>query len=326
MSATTAATIAYQAGGSSTTVRALSTTTTDSNGVIYATTYGSNNGALTVLPETGSFSNDAKLSYLETDPGLSSLDANGNVQAVTIDREANADGSYTQTNGAVSAAGNLVNNVTVGNPDFSAKLSLNSIAGGRIFTFSPPSGGTITYTYYNGATKGTTPATVPNWIPASQTKPSIETDTITPGATLDASCKLGASFAGTPTAVKQVITTADPAFGTLETRTTTSYDAPGGTECTVVSDTIQIFYDYSSQEGPAPRLFPSGSATTPVESITVNETVAAQSLTLPSDSSRSAQSSGVGVLLPRSLFSEHVAHIARQEALRRLASLRGGSL
>jgi hypothetical protein len=329
VSSTTIATVAYQAGASSTTVRTLSVAASDSNGVKYQMTYGANNGATTVLPEvSGSFSNDASESYLETDPGIPSLDAHGNVQAVSLDREVNPDGSYTQTNGAVASSGAVVNNVSVEAGSFSGTLTLNALTGGRLFTFAAPAAGTISYTYFNGVSHTTTPSSVPDWIPATLSTPSVETDTIAPGSALDASCKPASGYPSTATKVQQILTIADAILGTLETRTTTSYDIPGpGTICTTVADTISTFYDYSAQEGGVPRLFPSNSATIPAESITIAETVSLQSVGLTASSAvRQPQSIAGGLMLPGSVIAAEVTHRARQEA-RRLTAFRaqGGS-
>ena len=116
---------------------------------------------------------------------------------------------------------------------------------------------------------------MPDWIPASLSAPSVETDTIAPASALDPACKPAARFGTSATKVTQTVTTADAVAGTLETRTTTSYDVLGaGTICATVADTLQTFYDFSEQEGPLPRLVPANSATTPAETITVSETLA----------------------------------------------------
>lgn len=331
LTTTTVATVAYQTQPNGVTnVRALKTVANDSNGVVYETDYGNNNGLLAILPETnGTFSNDAQETYKETDPGINV--GAGGTQNVTTERDVNADGSYTQTSVDKNATtGANVNDVATEKADFSGSLVLASIPGGRTFTFSAPSGGTISYQYANGSTNTTTTTTVPNWIPAIAT-PSVEKDTISTGATIDPSCKPAAQYGTTATKVIQEITIADAVLGTLETRTTTSYDNPGpGTICAVVADSISTFYDYSGQEGPAPRLFPSNSATVPAETVTIAETLSLQSTNAPSSSSSSratASAGATGLILPRSLVLAHVEHLVHQQALRRIAALHatGGS-
>lgn len=329
----TVATVAYQTSGGTTNVRTLSTVATDSNGVKYQTQYGANNGVATVLPETsGSFSNDAAMVYKEYDPGIPSL-IDPNDPTLSILRTVNADGTYVQLNGERTAANAIVDDTATENADFSGELDLPAIPGnGRKFVFSPPSGSNITYRYFNPMTAAN-PAitqTVPNWIPASQAHPSVETDTIATGQSLDPSCAPAAKYGTTATKVTQSITTADAVFGTLETRTTTSYDVAGpGTICTIVSDTIKTFYDYSVQEGPTPRLFPSNSATTPAEQITIAETLSLQSTNAPGTSSalRSPSSVTPGLILPHSLVLSKIEHLVHQKAVQRLTALRatGGS-
>ena len=332
---TTVATVAYQPLSSgSVEVRALQTVATDSNGVVAETDYGSANGLLTRLPETaGSFANDAKATYKETDPGQN-VGANG-TQNVTTERDVNADGSYSQTTGTFDFSLAPATNTAQLKPDFSGTLQLNNLPGKRSYTFDVPAGGTITYVYHNGAANGgagsDTTSTVPNWIPAGQTVPSLETDTIAPGAALDPACKPAAKYGTTATKVTQTIVAADAVLGTLETRTTTSYDVLGaGTICATVADTIQTFYDFSEQQGSAPRLFPSGSATVPAETVTVAETLSLQSTTAPGASAAGrapASLAGAGLIVPPALVGAHARVLVHQQALRRLAALRrtGGS-
>lgn len=322
----TTATVAYQAqSGGTVNVRALKTVASDTNGVTYETDYGSNNGLLTVLPETaGTFSNDAKATYKETDPGQN-IGATG-TQNVTTQRDINADGSYTQTTGTFDYSLKPTTNTAQEAADFSGTIGLNNLPGTRLFTFSAPAGGSISYTYYNGASKRTAKSTVPNWIPSSQTAPSIETDTIATNAALDASCTVPSKYGATGTKVTQTITTADGAQGTLEKRTTTSYDVLGaGTICATVADTIQAFYDFSEQEGGVPRLVPSGSATVPIATTSVAETLSLQSTNAPGTSSAQrapASLAGAGLILPHALISAHAEHVVHQRALQRLAALR----
>ncbi|HTW85651.1 MAG TPA: hypothetical protein VMD91_16395 [Candidatus Sulfotelmatobacter sp.] len=340
---TTAATVAYTQSGGSTQLRESKVVASDSDGVTYTTVYGANNGLIDVIPEaTGTFNNDATLSYTESDPGISSATAAAGVDCpsaggtVSIDREQLADGSYTQCNGALSDGGSWVDNVAIetgplSSPAaaaFTGTLALNSLAGGRLFTFGAPTGGNITYTYYNGVSGATSSTTVPDWIPATQTQPSMETDTITTGATLDPTC--ATSYTGTANKVTQTVTTADAVFGTLETKTTSAYDIAGpGTVCTVASDTIETFYDYSSSEGGSPRLFPSGSATVPAEVIAITETLSLKATNAQSLSTERATAAlQGGVVLPRALALSHVEHLAHQALKRRLAAMshRGGSV
>jgi hypothetical protein len=322
LTTTTVATVAYQQQASGTvSVRALKTVATDSNGVITEADYGSNNGLLTLLPENaGGFTNDAKATYKETDPGQN---VSGGTQAVTTERDVNADGSYTQTTGTFDSSLAPVTNTATEKADFSGTLQLNNIPKTRTFTFAAPAGASISYVYHNGASGTNTTTTVPNWIPPTVTTPSVETDTIAPASAIDPACKPAPQFGTSATKVTQTVTTADAVLGTLEKRVTASYDVLGaGTICATVSDTLQTFYDFSEQEGPAPRLFPSGSATVPAETVTVTETLALQSSVAPSAARRAPSAlDAAGLVLPPSLVSARVGRLVHERALR-LAALR----
>jgi hypothetical protein len=340
LTTTTTATIAYNAQANGTTqLQASKVVATDSNGNTYETDYGPGNGLLDVIPEAnGTFANTAQESYKESDVGISSAVAAAGVNCpsagtpvtVSTDREVNVDGSYTQCNGALSSADTWVDDVAIEAgplstpvaPAFSGSLVLNALAGGRTFTFSAPAAASIGYTYYNGASHTTTPSTVPDWIPATLTQPSVETDAIATGQALDPSC--ATTFGTVANKVTQTIKTADAILGTLETKTTATYDIFGpGTVCTVVSDTLETFYDFSDQEGGAPRLYPSDSATVPAETITISETLSLSSTTPPAGKARAAASLGGSLVLPRSIALAHVEHLVRQKALQlRTAALR----
>jgi hypothetical protein len=337
---TTTATVAYNAEANGTTqLQASKVVATDSNGNTYETDFGPGNGLLDVIPEAnGTFANNAQESYKESNPGTSSAAAPlgvncpsaGSPTTVSTDREVNTDGSYTQCNGALTPVDTWVDNIaletgpltTPVGPAFGGTLTLNSLAGGRLFTFSPPAAGSIGYTYYNGVSHTTAPSTVPDWIPSTLTQPSVETDTIATGQPLDPTC--ATTFGTVANKVAQTITIADAILGTLETKTTATYDINGpGTVCTVVSDTLENFYDFSDQEGGVPRLYPSDSATIPAETITISETLSLSSTTPPAGKARATASVGGSLLLPRSIAMAHVAHLVRQKALQlRTAALR----
>jgi hypothetical protein len=102
----------------------------------------------------------------------------------------------------------------------------------------------------------------------------------------------------------------------------------------VVSDTIETFYDYSSQEGPF-IIFFARSATLPVLTTSINETLSLHTTNVAqvAGTKRSAQAAGSFVLLPAATLAARVQHLARARqaaqmtAFRRTAAqaLRGGS-
>jgi hypothetical protein len=326
---TTVSTVAFQAGsGGTTDVRALSTVENDSNGSTFSTTFGATNGLLDVIPEAnGSFTNTAAETYAETDPGQT-LGANG--ATATDARTVNADGSYAES--VVVPVFGITDNNQV-NSDFSAVEELLAFGGG--YEFSAPAAGTITYGFYpeNGAgTALTTPAefTAPiaDWIPTTQTTPSMETDTIMTGATLDARCAPTATYSGAPNLVKQTLTVADTAQGSVETRVTQSFDVAGiGTVCSTVDDTVNSFYDYSGQEGPY-LLFNGGTTTpvTPITTITVSEVLSLSSVNGSSKLSSSREAAALSrtgaAYLPRSLALASVEHRVHQALLRKVQEAR----
>ncbi len=331
LSSTTKATVAFQpASTGQTDVRTLSTIETDSTGAVFSTTYGPNNGLQTVIPEqSGTFANDAQETYDESDPGVT-VGASG--QGTTVARTVNADGSYAE----------LVNIAIVGvqdsnlmASDFSAREELLEFNGG--YEFSKPANGKIVYGFYDSTAPGsptlsTKPdftAPIPDWIPPSQTKPSIETDTITNGATLDARCPNHGPFAYAPNLVKQTLTAVDAALGTVETRTTQSFDVAGaGSVCVTVDDKIDAYYDYSGQEGPF-LLVPSPQAGLVLLNTTIAEAVGLKSLNGSTSFGKMRSSASLKApapaLLPRSLLVASIQHRVHQALLRRLEAARAAN-
>jgi hypothetical protein len=312
-------------------LRASKTVETDSNGASYETDYGSGNGLLDVIPETtGSFTNNAQETYTETDPG-ESVGANG--ETATTVRTQNADGSYSETV-AIPLLG--LTNTNLVNSDFSAQEELLDFGGGYIF--AAPTGGSIVYSFYPTTTPTSTtldptapefpPSLIPDWVPATQITPSVETDTITDGVALDPRCQPTAKYSGTPNLVKQVLTISDTAQGTLETRTTQTFDIAGiGTVCTTVDDTVLGYYDYSGQTGPSLLDYVTGTAT-PITTITTSEVLALATINGSTTASAvrqtaSATSAGIGTAyLPRSIAVSDVEHRVHQAVLRKVQEAR----
>ncbi len=325
LTTTTTTTMQYASANGQITVRAVSTSAKDSNGVTYQTNYQNaqgayTNGVQTVLPEVaGSYTwNDASETYTETDPGIN-VTSSG--QQPSIVKTIDGLGGYSLTRTELASTGSLANDTASADDAFNGTLVLPAIPGGRTFTFTAPSGGTISYVYANGATGSKTTTTVPSWIPTTLTKPSTETDTVTTGVALDPTCTPKLLYA-LANKVVQTFTTADAVYGTLETKTTTSYDVAGpGTVCAIVNDTLQTFYDYSAAQGPAPRLFPANSATVPAEVISYTETLSLQTTTA-SSTSRATQSVTPGTLVPSSLLLAKVQHLVHQQAMRSLTTVR----
>jgi hypothetical protein len=240
--------IAYQTSGASTSVRLQNSSATDSNGVVYATTYGATSGLVTVLPEAaGAFGpNDATLNYSETDPGVSLLGAPS--PAVTTQRTTASTGAYTEVTNNDDGS---TNNATV-----NANLTGTYLFLGGVFksTIAAPAAGKIPYSIAQLTNTGAFgPAQLINialWYPSATTPLRTETDTIAAVTAYDASCTVPTKYGTTANLVSQSVVTVDPVFGTLDTFTSNAYDVNGvGTVCLVLKDTTSTFYDYTSQEG-----------------------------------------------------------------------------
>jgi len=331
-SSTTTSNVAYQQQSNGTIdVRLLKTVADESTGVIYEHDYGTTNGLTTILPETaGTFTNDASETYEETDPGIG-VTTSG--QQVTTTTTINPNGSYSSTFlDPNDVTGTPVAATATENADFSAVLNYNSIDSEFQIDFAAPASGSITFTLIDPNYSLDNALTVPSYIPASATQPSLETDTITPNVPLAGTACTNASTYPTATSVTQAKTIVDSVFGTVETRTTTSYDLVGvGTVCTVLSDTVNSYYDYSNQEGPA--LIEGDASSTPLLTTTVSEALSLQTTNASQLQSvqRSTQSIAPATM-PIAALAVHVQHIAHQRAMARLRAftkhesslLRGG--
>ncbi len=323
ISSTTTSTVLYQVQTSGTVdIRLKKTVAAESTGVIYEHDYTPTSGLSTVLPETaGTFTNDASETYLETDPGLG-VTTSG--QQVTTTSVINADGTYASTFlDPSSITGAPVADTATEFADFHGVLAYNSTdPGNYTVQFAAPANGMITFTRLDPAMKPPLDVvtTVPSWIPAGTMKPSIESDTIGTNVALDAACTNAVTY---PTAIRttQTRTTVDAIFGTVETRTTSSYDVNGvGTVCTVVHDTVNAYYDYTRQES---SLRINSSATgTPLITTTVSEALSLQTTNASTLQSMQRASQSIGaVTLPLASIATRVQHIAHARTTARLRAL-----
>jgi hypothetical protein len=254
----------YAPSGAHANVSIKSSDATDSNGSRYVTTYGTGNGLLDVLPEaTGSFGpNNAALTYAETDPAH-----------FTRTRTVAATGAYTEQ--GTDAFGD-VQTITV-NADLSGVLDARQYSGFR-FTMSAPSAPPnprIIFRVFNSAGTQLQAFSLPSWIPATQTQPSIETDVDNGSQTYPAACSVPAKYGTSGNRIVQTINRADPALGNLETQTTTTYLAPRvGPVCIQMTDSVQTFYDFTLQNGFV--VLVSGGAV-PIQLTSISETLTLQS-------------------------------------------------
>ncbi|MEA2687577.1 MAG: hypothetical protein QOD51_184 [Candidatus Eremiobacteraeota bacterium] len=238
----------------------------DSNGSSYDTQYDvvHGNGIVDVLPEaTGPFGpNTAALRYVETDP------AN-----FARNRVVAANGSYVEQG---TDAFHDVQTAIV-NSDLSASLDARQYSGFR-FTMSAPSAppnSRIIFRLFNAAGTQLQAFSLPNWIPATLTQPSMETDVDNGSKPYPASCSVPAKYGTSGNQIVQTINRADTAFGNLETQTTTTYMAPRvGPVCIQMTDAVQTFYDFTLQNGFV--VLVSG-GTLPIQLTNISETLTLQS-------------------------------------------------
>jgi hypothetical protein len=256
----------YAPSGSTATLSIKSSDAKDSNGSRYVTTYGTGNGLLDVLPEaTGPFGpNNAALTYAETDPAQ-----------FTRTRTTAASGAYSEQD--TDAFGD-VQQVTT-NADLSGVLDARQYSGFR-FTMSAPSAppnSRIIFRLFNASGTQLQAFSLPSWIPASQTQPSIETDADNGSKPYPAACNVPAKYGTSGNQIVQTINRADAALGNLETQTTTTYVAPRvGPVCIQMTDSVQTFYDFTLQNGFV--VLVSG-GTVPIQLTSITETLTLQSAT-----------------------------------------------
>jgi hypothetical protein len=323
--------LAYQSTGTNTyVVRALASISTEpATQVAYATYYGPNSGALTALPEAAgtTLHNDAQSTYREYDPGNPGA-SQGNQTGPTIERVADPknqyqmyiwtdgfEGTYAQSSSGLGIAQVLLNyspaeyDFEPVAPDpqspFSVKddilvnvyqLNANRQQDGLLGQF-------LAYPWY-----GTS-------VPAALFSDTL---TITPQSKLDPSCATYGTNA-TATLVQEQYTSLDVTLGQTEARSVKSFDVAGpGTVCTVLSDTVKTYYDYSIQSGP--YIVFQATSTTPTETDSVAETLSLSSTTAQS-AGRRTQSAAVGPQLPvaaalRARFDHVVAQIRQKQANR----------
>jgi hypothetical protein len=264
---TTTQTVDNYGIGAPESVSVASTDATDSNGAEYINTYGTGNGLLDVLPETtGPFGpNNAALVYQENDPANYSES-----------RTTNANGSYTETD--TDPLGDVQTIAT--NADLSASYDASQYDYISLTMTKPvQSMITINYTYNDGTDPPLNQQfTVQSWIPSTATQPSIETDVDNGNTTFPGGCAVPSRYGTSGNQIVQTIKRVDAALGNLETETITTYVVPTyGPVCSVMTDNVSTFYDYTGQFG---YLFAPSGTLTPVETTSMTET-----LTLSSASS-----------------------------------------
>jgi hypothetical protein len=270
-------------------VSVVSTDATDSNGAEYINTYGTGNGLLDVLPETtGPFGpNNAALLYQENDPGN-----------YTGTRTTAPDGSYNETD--TDPIGDVQTITT--NSDLSASYDPSQYDGITL-TMTKPAASMISVVFNDGTDPPTT-YTIPSWIPVSATQPSVETDVDNGNTAFPSGCSVPSRYGTSGNKIVQTIHRVDAALGNLEVETITTYVAPSyGPVCSIMTDNISTYYDYTAQSG---YIFRPSEDAAPLETTSISETLTLSSSTssLSTLASRRAASSARTTLAgaPASVF------------------------
>ncbi|MDQ6766971.1 MAG: hypothetical protein M3Z41_04095 [Candidatus Eremiobacteraeota bacterium] len=237
---------------------------TDSNGVKLDVQYNGANGIIGQVPCCTGWSNSAQSIYSETDP-----------DGTTITENVASDGSFTLTKTEPAGTttetqnSNATGTATVPVVGFFGR----GVGTGTTITIPAQSGGTINYTLTAAGASPPTPApiilTINAWYAPSQT---LATDTTTAGGVtaIPAGC-VAPPFGPSGVQLTQAETRYDVVFGIKDTETTDTWVTAVGPVCQRISDTVNIFYDFSGQTG---GLLISG--TTPIQTNVISELIGMQ--------------------------------------------------
>jgi hypothetical protein len=270
------------------------TTATDSSGVTQTVDYGSGNGTIEELPEVtdAQWSNTAARTETEDDPSGESTTATYA-----------ADGSYTEqvtySEGGTASAdmysdgSGLYQMPVAGTAGDNSMVTINapsSSSNGEIVE--------VTYAIYSTGFPAAGSFQIPVWYPS--VPPVLASDTVIDegAATVPASCGVSAAYApaGTVQELLENTSRLDTVFGELETITRTSYvSSLYGVLCSVLSDDLKVYYDYSGQTSSIITF-----NNTPLEETLVTETLGLTSASLAASTSASKTTRTASVVVPRS--------------------------
>ncbi len=245
---------------------------TDSNGVVDDVQYLAGNGITGQIPLGSGWTNTAASIIAETDP-----------DGTTISETINADGSYSLTKTEVAGT-----TIATLNPDGtgSAIIPVNYFFGvgtATQITIPAQAGGNINFTISSvGAAPPPTPVPivipVPAWYAPS---PTLASDTTTNvGVNAIPSGCVAAAFGTVGADLRQQETRLDTIFGLLDAETTDTWVTTVGPVCERISDTLNVFYDFTGQAG-GPVLGGPGSIQTNVFSELIGVKAAARSDAAP---------------------------------------------
>jgi hypothetical protein len=212
----------------------------------------SGDGLLDILPEVAgaTWTNDEAQTIAESETDGS-----------TSNRALARDGTYTETDvypqhSQSSTPPPLVATITEngdGSGTYDTPLFGSS---NETIAYSAPASGSITITS-PGATH-----TVKQWYALPL---YTEHDRDDGALAIPAACRIPAKYGGNANVIEEDVTSVDTIFGTLESFEQLTYVAGGYAVCTTLSDTTNIFYDYSGQGDEAPDGLSFSGGTSPLE-------------------------------------------------------------
>ncbi|MBV8637504.1 MAG: hypothetical protein JO322_05420 [Candidatus Eremiobacteraeota bacterium] len=216
------------------------------------------------------------------------LAGNSNGSSVTVQRTIHSDGSYAENTTyppgysfpGYTGVGQIQEN-TDGSGTFAFVSNTRPLTIEYSVPVPQPTGSpliTVAEFPYLDPTAGSTPPPapygavfqLPDWY-GSAPQFYNETDRDLGQLNIPSSCNLNAQYPQTAYAIQQVIDRTDTILGYTEHRASTNYVAGGyGTLCSMTTDTITLYYDFSGDQAYA------FSSKLPLEIDTVNETLALQ--------------------------------------------------
>jgi hypothetical protein len=215
---------------------------TDSNGVTLDVQYKGANGIIGQVPCCTAWSNTAQASMTETDP-----------DGTTLTEIISADGSFTLTKTEVAGTTTETQN---SDATGTATIPVVGFFGAGVgtatrITIPAQSGGVINYTISAVGAPNPTPAPivipVGAWYAPGQTLATDATAVV--GMTsIPAGC-VAPAFGSAGLQLQQLETRYDVVFGIQDAETTDTWVTAVGPVCQRISDTINIYYDFTGQSG-----------------------------------------------------------------------------
>lgn len=274
-------------------VTEIGTSSTGSNGASFQNVLGSGNGIIGELPSVygAQWSDGAARTYTEKDP-----------DGETVTQNYASDGSYTEqlaypeggkASVQVNADGSGVYQLPFeGVATNNSSVTVNAPAGGQI---------QLAYQIFPPRFPQSGAFTLPVWYP--QDPPVLASEKfVDEGSTsLPSSCNAGSAYrSATVDKVVETKQRLDPVFGEYENDQLTQYaSADYGLLCSVLSDDLKTYYDYSGQSSAAFAF-----SAVPMEETTVTETLALQSAQLEPMAMVARRTASAAVrVLPRPSFA-----------------------